>query len=106
MSENYEFEPDWINARKKKHDLREPRAERSSHSSQPMMQMADLKTFDLREPTAEQSSQPIMQTDDLKTFYKTIVTHGLQTAYLIYRGQPFTPNEGEVEKLNTQRTLS
>ena len=95
MSENYEFEPDWINARKKKHDSRETR-ELSSLSSHPVMLM-QTETRELSSP----SSQPIMQTDDLKSFYTTIVTHGLQTAYLINRGKPFTPNaqmEGEVEK--------
>ena len=68
-SENYEFEPDWINARTKKQW--EPR----------------------------DSSQPIMQTDHLKEFYTTIVIDGLQTAYKKYGSEfPYTPRKGDVEK--------
>ena len=77
-SENYEFEPDWINARTKKQY--EPRDSGTMFPS-------------------SGSTQPIMQTDGLKEFYKTIVTYGLQTAYLIYREKsPVKLRKGEVEK--------
>lgn len=69
-SENYEFEPDWINA---KATIYEP---------------TSVGVPEFRSAPTKPKKKPIMQTDYLKPFYKLIVEKGLHEAYLTYRKIP------------------
>lgn len=75
-SENYEFEPDWINA---KATIYEPTSVGVEFSNA-------LPEF--RSAPTKPMKKPIMQTDYLKPFYKLIVEKGLHEAYLTYRKIP------------------
>ena len=78
-SENYEFEPDWINAK--------------AATIAPEHRL--LVNFFASAGSAPEK-KPIMQTDYLKPFYKLIVEKGLHEAYISYRNKPdpFTSASG------------